>query len=436
MEIVWDRIDNILTISLKSRLDAFGASQLDEAVKKFIKDDDFFVVIDMRDVSYLSSGGIRTLLVIEKMLKKKGGMIQLCNVNPYPLKVLEMAGFDQLFSIYSTKEAAIKVCIALEAMRRAEKDWDRLPTYQKNGARLTVFESSPKEAALKVVGDISKVLYARLGEEDIFARRFSETEYSIGLGALGENVRDCIQVLGEMITIGGTMVWLPTDGNDTPDFLIPRRDTGEVMIYTGFNVALDGTFNIIVVESEDDEGITIGDLYASIFEIAREGKPGFRGLVSLAMRADIQEVYSSGVKISPSRELAPQNHEMIMHEDNIGKWLDINTVPKHRGETMVSFGIGIDLMNDLSSFNKDTLDVLFYLHPANIGNMKMLLHNHGVIFKHLPWEKTLNLDEEVKRIVTRGEFIDMRHLLDNTSIISAIVGVSYISDVVFEEVIR
>jgi anti-anti-sigma factor len=433
MEIVSDRTDNILMISLKGRLDAFGASQLDEAAKKFIKDDDFFVVIEMGDVSYLSSGGIRILLAVEKALKKRGGGIHLCNVSSYPLKVLEMAGFAQVFSIYSTREDVIKSCVALEAMRRAEKDWHRLPTYQKSGARFTVFESSPEEAVLKVVGNISNVLYARLTEGDIFLRRFSEAEYSIGLGALGGSVQDCIHILGEMITVGGTMVWLPTDGNDTPDFLIPKRDTGEVMIYTGYNVALDGTFNdIIVVESEGDTGLTIGDLYTAIFEIARERRAGFRGLVSLAMQADVGEVYSSGVKISPIKQLAPENREMIMHKDNIDRWVDINAVPKYRGETMVSFGIGIDLMSELSSLDKDALNALFYLHPANVGNMKMLLHNHGVIFKHLPWKKNLNLDGELRRIVNQGEFVDMRHLLDNSRIIRAICGVSYVSDIVFE----
>jgi len=162
MEITSDRTDNILTILLSGRLDAFGAKQLDDALKKFITDDDSAVVIDMEDVSYLSSGGIRTFLVIEKMLKKRDGGIRICNLNPYPLKVLEMAGFDQLFSIYSSKEDAIKSCITLEAMRRSKVDWDRLPRYNKFGARFTVFEASQKEAVLKVAGDISKVLYARL----------------------------------------------------------------------------------------------------------------------------------------------------------------------------------------------------------------------------------------------------------------------------------
>ena len=246
-------------------------------------------------------------------------------------------------------------------------------------------------------------------------------------------MNDCMPFLGEMITIGGTMVWLPTDGNDTPDFLIPKRDTGDVTIHTGFNVALDGTFNdIIVVECGDDIGITIGDLYASIFEIAKEKRADFCGLVSVAMRAEIKEVYSSGVKISPIKKFAPENREMIMHKDNIDKWVAINTVPRYRGETMVGFGMGIDLMSDLSSFDRDSLDALFYLHPANVGNKKMLLHDLGVIFKHLPWAKNLNLDDEIKKIVTEGEFIDMRHLLDNTRFTRAVIGVSYISDIVFE----
>jgi anti-anti-sigma factor len=435
MEIQLDRTDNILIISLKGRLDAFGATELDEALKNSIKDADSVVVIDMENVSYLSSGGIRTFLATEKMLKKRKGGLHLCHLTPYPLKVLEMAGFDQFFSIFQTKEAAIKSCITLEAMRGSKVDWDRLPTYRKRGARFNVFESSQEEAVLKITSDISKVLYARLGEEDICSRRFSETEYSIGLGALGESVHDCIALLGEMITIGGTMVWLPTDGNDTPDFLIPKRDTGEVTIYTGFNVTLDGTFNdVIVMEGEDDTGLTMGEIYASVFEIARAQKrAGFRGVISLALWADVQAVYSSGVKISPIKKFRPENREMIVHEDNIERWMDITTVPKYRGETMVAFGIGLDLTSDLSSFDKDAIDALFYLHPANIGDKKMLLHNHGVIFQHLPWEKNLNLGEEIKRIVTEGEFIDMRHLLDNTRVTRAVIGVSYISDVVFEE---
>jgi anti-anti-sigma factor len=437
MEIHTERITDILVLSLDGRLDAFGAAQLDEALKESMTKEDSVVLIDMANVSYLSSGGIRTLLAAEKQLKPRGGGIQLCSLQSYPLKVLAMAGFDQLFAIWPTREAALKHVRALLSRREAKVAWDRLPTFTSRGARFTVLETSHDEAVLKVTSDISKVLYARLGDEDICTRRFSETEYSIGLGALGESVSACAPYLGEMITIGGTMVWLPTDGHDTPDFLIAQRDTGEVTIFTGFNVALDGPFHdLIVMERADGQGMTIGDIYAAIFEFAREHRPNFKGLLSLALWADLEAVYSSGVKISPIKKFAPANREMILHPDNIAQWFDLTTVPKHRGETMVSFGMGLDLQSDLSSLDRDAINALFYLHPANVGNKQMLLHNHGVIFKHVPWERTSDLDEAIKHIVTEAEFIDMRHLLDNTSVSRAVIGVSYIAEAVFEEPTR
>ena len=50
-------------------------------------------------------------------------------------------------------------------------------------------------------------------------------------------------LMGEMITLYGSMVWLPTDGNNTPDFLTPLDPDSDVAVYTGFNVTLDGPFN-------------------------------------------------------------------------------------------------------------------------------------------------------------------------------------------------
>jgi len=43
-------------------------------------------------------------------------------------------------------------------------------------------------------------------------KKFSEVTYSLGLGALGADVNEAMPLLGEMITLHGSMVWLPTDG--------------------------------------------------------------------------------------------------------------------------------------------------------------------------------------------------------------------------------
>lgn len=432
MDINSERINGILVVSPKGRLDAYGANKLDETLDKILKEDDISVIFDMRYVVYLSSGGIRSLLGIEKILRSKGGKIRLCNLKKYPLEVLEMAGFDQIFSLHDTREEAIKIN-GKPTTDSKKINWESLPKYEDENISFTVLNVSDQDSFLKIVGDISKVLYAQLDEDDIYSRKFSETEYSIGLGGLGEETNDYINIMGEMITIGGTMVWLPTDGHDTPDFLIPKKDTGKVTIHTGFNVALDGVFNdIIYAEGRKGSGFSVDELYTSIFNMARKERPSFKGVVSVAMQADIMGFYSSGVNISPVKRFTPQNREMITQEDNIEEWMDISTVPNFVGETMVSFGVGVDLKSDLSHFDEDVLGSLFYIHPANIGDRKMLLHNHAVVFKHQPLERKSDLDARIRRIVLEGDFIDMRHLLDNTRIQKAVIGVSYITDILFE----
>lgn len=434
MNIKTERKDGILVITPDGRLDAFEATNLEKEIRTAIKDEDCYLVLDMEKVQYLSSGGIRVLIMMQKELKKRNGEVYLCHAPEYISQVLKMTGVDTLFTTYQSVDEAISHSKIQENMKTSQMHLEQLPQYHKHDMAFRIYQSTTRPASLKIVGNLSKVLHATLEPGDIKSRYFSDTEYSIGLGALGSSLDDCFRLLGEMITIGGTMVWLPTDGHDTPDFLIPQKDTGAIVIYTGLNTSLDGEFNdIMVIESTaDNTSISISDIYDAIFDIARDRQIPSRSLVSISLIADLNALYSSGVKISPVKEFAPANGGLIMDPENVNQWMNINTQPKYRDKTMISFGMGIDLSNDLSYLDKDSLDNLFYLHPANTGNKKMMLHNHGVVFEQMKWQPDLGLDNEIKRIVRTGEFLDMRHLLDNTRITRAVAGVSYITAIAAE----
>lgn len=60
----------------------------------------------MKDLQY-SSGGIKVFLKTDEKLKKRGGNLHLCNINHYNLKLLEIEGLNDIFSIDSGKEEAI-----------------------------------------------------------------------------------------------------------------------------------------------------------------------------------------------------------------------------------------------------------------------------------------------------------------------------------------
>jgi hypothetical protein len=93
---------------------------------------------------------------------------------------------------------------------------------------------------------------------------------------------------------------------------------------------------------------------------------------------------------------------------------------------MVSFGVGIDLAADLSAYG-ERLSAL--VEPGPAGAERVQLHDHGVIFRGVPWDATLDLGRQIERIVSEGEFVDMRHLKDSTRIRRAKLGVAYISGI-------
>jgi len=434
MEARSERKEGVLIFFVTGRLDAFGAQQLDAWTRDALHDDDHELVIDLAGSSYLSSGGIRIFNALKKEMKRRNGRFALASVTEYPKKVLDMAGFSSVFELFASTEDAVK------DMAKKRKD----PTlfsdifYKKifgEGVTLTIepgWMTTPP--VIRVLGDLKKILYSRITEADIKTKKFSEINYSLGLGALGANVREAMPLLGEMITLYGSMVWLPTDGNNTPDFLTPLDTKGDIPVYTGFNVTLDGPFNeYLTLDATNPQGVSISDIYRTIFESAKTRVKSYRGVVAVTIWGVIEGLSSSMLKKSPLASAAPPGGVSVMDPSQIHDWITSDTKSSYKGDTLVSFGIGVDLTHDLSSFNAGNLASLYYANPLNKkAENTMYLHNHGVVFRNIPYNASLDLNSQVKKIVTDGEFVDMRHLLDNTRLRRAKIGIAYIQDITRE----
>ena len=103
----------------------------------------------------------------------------------------------------------------------------------------------------------------------------------------------------------------------------------------------------------------------------------------------------------------------------------------YKGDTLVSFGFGIDLAKAASGYPAERIADIC---SANGESKKAIsLHNHGVVFRGIPYNPTLDLNSQVKKIVSEGTFVDMRHLLDSTRLRRAKIGVAYIQDIVKDQ---
>jgi len=416
-------------LKLTGRLDAHFAAPVQQETDELLATGVTHLLFDLGGVDYISSAGLRVFMRAQKSVGPRNGKIGLVNPQPYCRNVLEVAGFAHTFPVFNSlaeAEAAWFPHLSSPSIG----DWSQAESWTGETGELKILPGSNDPGFIEVVGDIQDVLAARISPSLVCSKAFSKTEYSIGLGALGEKVEDYLPLMGEMITIGGTMVWLPCDGHDTPDFLIPKNDTGKVMIRTGFNASLSGPFNeYFEFRAKSPEGASLSELYRFLFDIAKQRRPDYRGALGLAMRAEMTAVYGSGVLRAPIASQAPANGKLITDPSNFSQWFEFDTEPKHRKVTGLIAGCGVDLACDPGVFDKKHFPATFYINPANKGAAAEMLHNHGVFFSPLPFpQEHFTLEGEIERVVEAGDFIDMRHLLDKTAVSRAVIGIIYVQD--------
>jgi anti-anti-sigma factor len=91
----------------QGRVDSQGSVFLDEALQAAITAGKYKIVLDMTEVDYISSAGLRTLADISTKTAEKEGGFKLVALHRKVLRVFRIIGFDKLFDIYDTVEAAI-----------------------------------------------------------------------------------------------------------------------------------------------------------------------------------------------------------------------------------------------------------------------------------------------------------------------------------------
>lgn len=97
MEIIKTLNDKELTIALKGNLDSTTSIQLEKEIETSLKDIET-LIFDFADLNYLSSAGLRILLVAQKVMDKQGKMI-IRHVNEDIMNIFSITGFDNVLTI-------------------------------------------------------------------------------------------------------------------------------------------------------------------------------------------------------------------------------------------------------------------------------------------------------------------------------------------------
>jgi len=92
--------DNITEIRISGRLDSITAPEFDRKVSAVMDPDEIGdIVIDCRDMEYISSAGLRSLITLLKGSKVAGRTLELHNISPSIRSIFDMTGFSTIFKI-------------------------------------------------------------------------------------------------------------------------------------------------------------------------------------------------------------------------------------------------------------------------------------------------------------------------------------------------
>lgn len=98
----------IQVMELRGYLDAHTAPNLEEAFQKLLKESKFNILVNCKDLAYISSAGLGVFMAFIEDVRTGGGDIKLSNMSPKVFNIFDLLGFPMLYEIFSDEHEAVK----------------------------------------------------------------------------------------------------------------------------------------------------------------------------------------------------------------------------------------------------------------------------------------------------------------------------------------
>ena len=107
MEIEERTEGSAVVVSLSGRLDGVSGPDLEARIDAVVERGDVRVVLNCDQMDYVSSAGLRVLLIGARKCQQGGGKMAIAALKPECRSVMEMSGFLSIIECHETSEAAL-----------------------------------------------------------------------------------------------------------------------------------------------------------------------------------------------------------------------------------------------------------------------------------------------------------------------------------------
>jgi anti-anti-sigma factor len=289
MEINREARGDVLVLKAAGRLDAYSAAHLGSEISDVLRQGARQIELNLKEVPYISSAGIRVLLQSHKQLKGIEGSFAVTEPSEGVKAVLELAGVAELL---------LEKVAAAESRRMAIEDTHIL---ERENAAYQVLESVP-DASFKgrMIGNPDLLQGCRYRQENCREVAFGDSMLGVGLGAFGNGFADCQGRFGEFLAAAGTAAYLPTDGTNVPDYSLSK---GQFVprLQVLYGISCEGQFSQVVhfERKEDSRRVTLHEIVETCQELAGDQT------IALAMLMESAGLMGASLLRSPALPAPP-----------------------------------------------------------------------------------------------------------------------------------
>jgi len=392
MEILTQASGEAKKLKVKGRLDGYWADHLAKSLEEEIHRGSHNLLLDLSEVVFLSSAGIRVLVRYYRQLKDIQGSLVVSEASEPVKKVLEMS---KLTGILLASGGAPSTAAA--TVDRAAAAAPPMVHVEAHGAALDVFPCAPgAKLECRLLGNPDLLRGARFRQDRCLSARFPESTFGLGLGALGDSFEECRGRFGEFLAVEGAVAYLPTDGTNVADYLV--AEGGSVPdVQVCYGVSCRGKFSQLArFEAKNETGaVTLTQLAEIALETAAAEQVG------VVMVAESAGLIGAALRRPPTNEAATN---APFGFPQIREWLSFTAEPAYTRSLMLVAGVAA--RGDAGALSP-------VLRPLHAG-AHLSGHFHAAAFSYRPLQKgDIELKKTVASLFETQTLQGLLHLLSD-----------------------
>jgi len=107
MNIEREQVGGKVVLRVAGRMNAENSSQFESQCEACIAEGSKSLIVDLGDLAYVSSAGLRSFVIIAKKLKETGGVLRICRLTGMVRQVFEITRLTELFPLHDSVESAV-----------------------------------------------------------------------------------------------------------------------------------------------------------------------------------------------------------------------------------------------------------------------------------------------------------------------------------------